>query len=109
MNAAVQKPNVDDHALFPLILLDPCCGTRCPAFTKCAVNNERNAVCVCQDLDDCPEDHDLVCGNDGKTYGNKCLMKATACKEKRMIEVVANRKCGMYGVVIVVHYLYSSQ
>lgn len=61
---------------------------------KCAVSNDGKPVCVCQDIDDCPEDQDLVCGSDGKTYGNKCLMKTAACKEMKSIEVVANRKCG---------------
>lgn len=60
----------------------------------CSLNEEGEPVCVCQNLEDCPADQDLVCGSDGKTYGNKCLMKAAACKENKMIEVVANRKCG---------------
>lgn len=76
------------------ICLDPCCGQTCPQFNTCALNEEGKRVCVCQNLEDCPADQDLVCGSDGKTYGNKCLMKAAACKENKSIEVVANRKCG---------------
>lgn len=93
--------------MFMFMLLDPCCGVTCPKFTKCAVNKDKKAVCVCQKIDDCPAEQDLVCGSDGKTYGNKCLMKATACKEKKAIEV-ANRKCGKLYLLLYTKYNYCS-
>ena len=56
-------------------------------------------------IDDCPSEQDLVCGSDKKTYGNKCLMKATACKENKAIEVVAKRKCGEFFFGCCIHYI----
>ena len=83
------------HFLFRFIFLpDPCCGKSCVKYMKCVVTKERKAVCQCQNIDECPEERDLVCGSDGNTYGNDCLMKATACKEKKLIETVENKKCG---------------
>ncbi|RDD43780.1 Peptidyl-glycine alpha-amidating monooxygenase A [Trichoplax sp. H2] len=37
--------------------------------------------------DDCPRIYDPICGSNGKTFDNECLMKYTICKTGQIIEV----------------------
>ena len=38
------------------------------------------ATCLCDFM--CSAQYDPVCGNDGRTYGNECELRLTACEEK---------------------------
>ena len=51
--------------------------------------------CKCQLA--CTREYFPVCGSDGKTYGNLCTLKATACVSKNMISVAKLGQCGELG------------
>ena len=47
-----------------------------------------------------------VCGSDGVTYDNECLLQKTACEKNKEIKVVNNGSCqGMLIVPNLSHYL----
>ena len=41
----------------------------------------------------CTADYSPVCGSDGKTYANQCILKAEACLQKTTITVTKAGKC----------------
>ena len=41
----------------------------------------------------CPKNYRPVCGSDGITYGNRCLLKLADCKTGRVISIRHRRKC----------------
>ena len=55
------------------------------------------ATCKCQNL--CSPEIDAVCGSDGKTYANLCLLKLENCMINRVITVARKGFCGK-------HYVY---
>lgn len=60
------------------------------------INNR--GVCVCPTLDSCPKDVKIVCGDDGKSYLNECIMKLEACKKKKRIIPLHDGVCGEYSI-----------
>ena len=76
--------------------LDACSCKRCSKYKKCSAGTNGKAICVCPNIEECPAEQELVCGSDGKTYGNECLMTIASCEENKEITVVADRKCGKY-------------
>eukprot|EP00794_Sanderia_malayensis_P015963 gene15963-17569_t len=82
----------------------PICKSYCDNF-KCEDDKvcefdarKRQTRCVCKKIDDCPADYEPICGSDGVTYNNECIMKATACIEDRMIKQIADGSCIPGGV-----------
>ncbi|CAJ0957416.1 unnamed protein product, partial [Mesorhabditis belari] len=70
---------------------DPCDGHLCAAGTTCKVGVHRRAECRCSQQ--CPLNREPVCGTDGNTYENECVMKVAACREDRTITVWKKGTC----------------
>ena len=46
-----------------------------------------------------------VCGSDGQTYTNLCMLKSTACKNNKMITAVNNGVCSELNTVAFIHLI----
>ncbi len=68
----------------------PCTKRTCAHHSVC-VESEDLAFCECPE---CPLHHDPVCGSDGVTYENECLLRRAACtQETDRLVVVENGPC----------------
>lgn len=73
---------------------DLCYRQKCEIWKKCVYNNSgNNTECKCRENRECLRSYQPICGSDAKTYNNECIMKATACREKRSIKKIANGRC----------------
>ena len=75
---------------------EPCAGVQCKEPKKCKADSRGNPRCVCPDERDCPMTVHTVCGSDGKTYLNECVMKAKACLRETSVYIVRDGYCGKY-------------
>ena len=83
----------DTNARF-LFFIDPCKATRCPYYSICLPhpNSELGYKCVCPS--GCSKAISQVCGSDGRTYDNECVMQQESCSSKTMITLVKLGTCG---------------
>ncbi|EEC12873.1 agrin, putative [Ixodes scapularis] len=70
---------------------DPCQGVQCPASQVCQLDEQRNPICRCNGA--CPGDLRPVCGSDGRTYPNECLLRVEACRSHRSIRIIYAGPC----------------
>ncbi|XP_075526904.1 agrin-like isoform X2 [Dermacentor variabilis] len=70
---------------------DPCRGVQCPASQVCQLDEQRNPICRCNGA--CPGDLRPVCGSDGRTYPNECLLRVEACRSRRSLRLVYAGAC----------------
>ena len=70
---------------------DICKSTVCQNYAKCEPEDGK-PVCKCPLA--CSLSYKPVCGSDGKTYANECLMRSSSCTFKKMVTVAHAGKCG---------------
>jgi coxsackievirus/adenovirus receptor len=71
-----------------------CKAKKCSFYSNCFVDNRGKARCICPDEHTCPQVADAVCGTDGKTYLNDCVMKARTCKKGVLVKKAKDGACG---------------
>ena len=77
-----------------LCILDPCSasGIKCNFYSRCKIFSNGTARCICRL--GCPRILDPVCGSNGKTYSNECVMRRESCLTKKIITVEHAGDCG---------------
>ena len=79
--------------LYPylLLLVLGCVETKCHFYSACVEQPNGQAACVCNEK--CTLKFEPVCGSNGKTYINDCLMRADACKQRKSFVVLQKGAC----------------
>ncbi|XP_036359766.1 agrin isoform X5 [Octopus sinensis] len=68
-----------------------CDETSCKFGGTCELSEGSNYHCTCKNS--CDAIRSIVCGSDGKTYGNDCMMKLESCYQQQEITAVASENC----------------
>lgn len=78
---------------------------KCNSSQECNDKGTGIYECRCLDRIQCPSGFSRVCGTDGVTYNNKCLMKVVTCtRNEHEVTVAAKGQC-TYGMSSLLQYL----
>ncbi|TRY72500.1 hypothetical protein TCAL_00311 [Tigriopus californicus] len=77
---------------------NPCQMLSCDSGTECHLvpddpmdDHAREAKCMCSN--NCPDDFVPICGSNGKTYINECVMKLDGCRRRLDLHLVYTGNC----------------
>lgn len=77
---------------------NPCQMLSCDSGTECHLvpddptdDHTREAKCMCSN--NCPDDFVPICGSNGKTYLNECVMKLDGCRRRLDLHLVYTGNC----------------
>ena len=81
--------------LFSLFSADlyACQGMKCQLYAECKTNDNGEPACVCEAFR-CDEKSGPLCGTDGVTYPNECVLQKTSCANKTNVSVLKRTQCG---------------
>ncbi|XP_032237897.2 agrin [Nematostella vectensis] len=68
----------------------PCAAVRCASYKVCEEVNGF-ARCVCNRA--CKKIYSPMCGTDGKTYGNKCMLEIATCESEGAVKLAHEGEC----------------
>lgn len=71
--------------------IDSCQQMNCSRGQRCVAHSTSTAECVCNDA--CSFAGLPVCGTDGVTYSNRCLLELAACKKGITLSVLREGAC----------------
>ncbi|XP_054001386.1 agrin-like isoform X3 [Hylaeus anthracinus] len=87
-----------------------CENKKCDYYAKCESDSAGEAKCVCPSKCESSEkefeESEKVCGSNGKTYANECLLKAASCKSQTEITVSFIGDCELCARVKCEHGAY---
>ena len=96
-NTFVFAVNQNSNGFLSALTPGPCSFSSCQTYYgQCIVAANGTAQCICPSADQCPAIKRRICGDDGKTYANTCVLEVQSCQMKKRIEVHARGKCCKY-------------
>lgn len=86
---------------------DPCDTVSCKYHSTCRLGPNHVTSCACQKS--CPATKQPVCGSNGQTYNNECLMKQNSCKKRDDIQLIVKAPCGEYQAQLSLQFFLLNQ